>query len=324
MHARLICRSPLVDDQRGVTAVITALVLTVLMGFCGLAVDVGMWEVALRNMQGAADQAALAAATAYRNAGETIPMGDAATAADAAYATAMQSGYAAGAIAVEAYNNGSSCTNDGCVQVTITRNLRRYFTGIFSSAPVVANVTSVGTCNGCGNGSVAVTSNGGTPCVMALDTNGKGVITDTGGAVMSLQECNLYNNAPTTDATIINNNGAIEGCSITNSCGSKAFLVQPNNPGGIDVPVITGAAPAPDPYAGLKAPTVALSCIATFPANPVPSGTYCPGTINNTKVTFAAGAVIVLKSNGSGAGLLSKGNATLSCSGCTLYRSEER
>ena len=50
-----------VADRRGVTAVITAIALATLIGFCGLAVDVVMWEVNQRDLQGAADQAALAA-----------------------------------------------------------------------------------------------------------------------------------------------------------------------------------------------------------------------------------------------------------------------
>ena len=63
-----------VADRRGVTAVITAIALATLVGFCGLAVDVVMWEVNQRAMQGAADQAALAAATAFQNAGETVAL----------------------------------------------------------------------------------------------------------------------------------------------------------------------------------------------------------------------------------------------------------
>ena len=35
----------LTADRRGVTAVITAIALATLIGFCGLAVDVVMWEV---------------------------------------------------------------------------------------------------------------------------------------------------------------------------------------------------------------------------------------------------------------------------------------
>src|SRR5437660_9589305 len=100
-------------DQRGVSAIITAIALTTLAGFCGLAVDVVMWEVNQRTIQGVADQAALAAATAYRNAGETEALGTSATAQNAAYATAIRNGFAASSVTVAAFNNGSSCTNNG-------------------------------------------------------------------------------------------------------------------------------------------------------------------------------------------------------------------
>jgi Flp pilus assembly protein TadG len=246
----------LAADERGVAGIVTAIAATMLMGFCGLAVDVIMWEVNQRSLQGAADQAALAAATAYRYAaGETLAMGDSATAKNGAYATAIRSGYPAASVTLAAYNNGSSCTNDGCLQVAITQQQQRYFTAIFSTEAVNASASAVGTCNGCGTGSSIVSSSGGAACVMALDTSGKGVFTDNGGAVLSLIHCNLYNNSPNTDATVLNGGGLIEGCSATNACGSQAFLAQPDIPSGyIDVPIVTNAEPAPDPYASLTPP----------------------------------------------------------------------
>ena len=111
----------LAADRRGVAGIVTAIAATMLMGFCGLAVDVIMWEVNQRSLQGAADQATLAAAIAFRNAGETGPMGDSATAKNGAYATAIRSGYPAASVTPAAYNNGTSCTNDGCLKVTITQ-----------------------------------------------------------------------------------------------------------------------------------------------------------------------------------------------------------
>ena len=310
-------RRRLFEDERGVTAMITALTLVVLMGFCGLAIDAVMWEVSVRVQQGAADEAALAAATAFRSAGQTTALGDSTAAKNAAYATAIRSGYSPSAVTVAAYNNGGSCTNDGCLLVTISAQQPTYFTGIFMKKGPIASASAVGSCNGCGNGAYAVTSNGGTACVMALDSSGKGVVTASGGAILSLNKCNLYNNAANTDATIVSNNGTIEGCSPTNSCGSLAFLAQPNVPvGTIDVPVTTGSAPAADPYASLSPPTVSAPCKTSFGANPVPSGTYCPGTINNMNVTFAPGSVIVITGNG---GLRTQGNSTLACTGCTLY-----
>ena len=319
-------------DQRGVSGIVAAIAATVLLGFCGLAVDVVMWQVNQRTMQGAADQAALAAGTAYRNAGETTALGDTPSAQNAAYATAIRSGYPSASVTVVAYNNGTSCTNDGCLKVTITQQQPRYFTAIFSHDAVNVSTSAVGTCSGCGNGSYAVGSNGGDPCVMALDTSGKGVITDTGGGTLNLSSCNLYNNAPNTDATIVNNNGVIEGCSSTTisaSCSARAFLAQPNNPGGIDIPVVNNASPAPDPYAGLTPPTVVAPCIKDFNAYAVPpgsktnfvnvpSGTYCPGNINGNTLSFADGAVIVINQN-NGLDTHGNNNSSITGNGVTLY-----
>lgn len=52
----------LAADQSAFSAVLTALALTMLMGFVGLAIDVGMWQWTQRDMQEAADHAAFAAA----------------------------------------------------------------------------------------------------------------------------------------------------------------------------------------------------------------------------------------------------------------------
>jgi hypothetical protein len=52
----------LLVDRRGFSAVLTGLMLTMLVGFVGLAVDVGVWQWLQRDMQEAADHAAYAAA----------------------------------------------------------------------------------------------------------------------------------------------------------------------------------------------------------------------------------------------------------------------
>ena len=102
-------------DQRGVAGIVTALALTALLGFSGLAIDVVMWESNQRAMQGAADQAALGAATAFRNANETGALGDSTTAQNAAYATVIQAGYPVSAVTLAPFNNGSS-TDDSCIR----------------------------------------------------------------------------------------------------------------------------------------------------------------------------------------------------------------
>ncbi len=309
-------------DARGVSGIVTAMALTALMGFSGLAIDVVMWETNQRSMQGAADQAALAAATAYRSANETGALGDSTTAWNAAYATANQSGYTTG-VTLAAFNNGGTCTNNGCLQVTITQQQQRYFTGVFLTSTVNVSVSAVGTCNGCGNGSFNSASNGGDACVMALDPGGSGVgtITASGTPVLSLSKCNLYNNSPNTSATILNGGAVIEGCTATNACGSKAFLAQPDIPGGnIDIPIVTSASPAPDPYSSLVAPTVASgSChgggaLPALSSTSTPGGTYC-APANNAAVALSPGVYSII----GGFDLAGSSGTNITGTGVTLY-----
>ena len=291
-----------------------AIAATVLLGFCGLAVDVVMWQVQQRTMQGAADQAALAAATAYKNAGETVALGDSAAGLNGAYAAAhanTSSWDPAPTITVAAYNNGTSCTNHGCVKVTITQQQKRYFTGTFFHRRRQRKHKRGWYLQRLRHRPPAP-SGGGDACVMALDNSGSGVITASGNPTLSLINCNLYNNSPNTSATILNGGATIEGCSVTNACGSQAFLAQPTTPSGnIDIPITTSASPAPDPLAGLTPPTVAGSCSGNLSSTSTPGGTYCAPS-NNATVNLAPGTVIK-------GGFDLHGHTTITGTGVTLY-----
>ena len=59
----------LAADRRGVTAIVTGIALTVILGFARLAIDVAAWLNATRGMQAAADQAAYSAASAAGTSG---------------------------------------------------------------------------------------------------------------------------------------------------------------------------------------------------------------------------------------------------------------
>src|SRR5439155_9332037 len=117
---------------------------------------------------------------------------------------------------------------------------------------------------------------------------------------LSLNKCNLYNNSPNTSATVLNGGAVIEGCTAIDACGSKAFLAQPDVPSGnIDIPIITGAAPAPDPYANLTPPTVASFACNAHPSFPqlssasTPGGTYT-APANNDTVNLSPGTYNVV------------------------------
>lgn len=319
LHARLgAAARRLRADERGVSFIITAMAAVALIGFSGLAIDVVMWQVQQRSMQGAADQAAIAAGTAYKNdfATETGPMGTSTTALNAAYAAVIKAGYPVSAgcssppcVIVADYTSGATCAGDNCVAVTITETQPRYFTGIFIKNEVSASAGAVGAIAP-GTGSAA--------CIMALDKTGTGVVTSTGTATLNLTACSLYNSSNDPGATSVNNNASING-----SGGSGVFLAQASYTGGnIDIPVTTGVVPPPDPFAALPKPTVGACLAWPNPPTNIPSGTYCPnnsdldGSTNSVAISFAPGAIIVIDGS---KGLSTKGQVTISGTGVMLY-----
>src|SRR5215469_15565573 len=111
-------------DQNGVTAVVAALGATAIIGFTGLAIDVASWEVTLRKMQGAADQAAIAALTAANASGSTANCPS--TACTEAEAVAANYGFVNGQSSVTVTVNqpptqGSHTTRSAAVEVIISQ-----------------------------------------------------------------------------------------------------------------------------------------------------------------------------------------------------------
>ena len=106
----------LAEDRRGVTAIVTALALTVVLGAAGLAVDVAYWLNSTRGLQAGADQMAYSAASAAGQIGCTST-----TAIPQALAIGAARGYAKGATAT---TNGETTTaTDGTTTVAVTCTL---------------------------------------------------------------------------------------------------------------------------------------------------------------------------------------------------------
>jgi Flp pilus assembly protein TadG len=111
----------------GATAVVMGLGATAIIGITGLAIDVVSWEVNLRKVQGAADQAALAALTvANSNTG-----GNKTT---EAKAVAASDGFVDGQGNVTVTVNqppvqGSHTSNSSALEVVITQPQPLMFTG---------------------------------------------------------------------------------------------------------------------------------------------------------------------------------------------------
>src|SRR5438552_6442610 len=114
-------------DDRGQTLVVVALLLTMLLGFVGLAVDVAWYELNLIRMQRAADAAALA--------GVVYLPGNPTAANNAALAEATQNGYTNGAGGVSVVSQPDPINNK-MLGVTIQATVQTYFARIFGSPTI--------------------------------------------------------------------------------------------------------------------------------------------------------------------------------------------
>jgi hypothetical protein len=121
----------LAADRRGVTAIITGIALTVLLGFAGLAIDVAAWLNATRGLQAAADQAAYSAAGAAGI--NTCPNNNATT---QAMAIAASHGYVNGqndtTVSVTCGFDNTSFT------ITISQIQPMWFAALFLDGPPTA------------------------------------------------------------------------------------------------------------------------------------------------------------------------------------------
>ena len=177
-------------DAGGAIAVVTALALTVLIGVIGLAIDVASWQVTTRQMQGAADQAAIGAVLAYLAGGGDDPDGQAKGITANYGFTHGQSG-----VNVSVANVSPSPTGyDAAYTVTITQPQPQYFSSVFLSGITVGVTAEAATV---GNG----------PCVLSLNGSASGAVTVSGSGTLNLTNCDMDVNS-TSSSDAVDSGGA--------------------------------------------------------------------------------------------------------------------
>jgi Flp pilus assembly protein TadG len=257
-------------DRRGNYAVITALMAPVLIGSAGLATEGGLWMYVHQSLQGAADSAALSAATLY-SLNNSVSLDPQAQSVVASY------GYVVGTSGTTVTVNrpptsGSYSGNNQAIEVIVNTQQPRLLSSLFSTG----NVTLIGR-------AVALPGNNGTGCVLALDPAVSGAVTSKGSSGVNLTNCSMYDDsnsssaltnggAATIDALSVNVVGQISG-------GSGITTTQGTN---------VGISPIADPYANVVMPTPG-ACTAnnttyktTITINP---GVYCNGMQLNAGAT---------------------------------------
>jgi Flp pilus assembly protein TadG len=291
-------------DQKGVTAVVTALGATAIIGFAGLAIDVASWQVTLRKMQGAADQAALAALTVANAGGDKTTEAKAVTASDG-----FVDGQGKVTVGVnQPPSQGSHTTDSAALEVVISQPQSLMFTGLFLSTPPTVEARAV------------VLSATGSMCVMALDTSGKtaiGSVDLSGKTTVNMPNCDLYNDSPVATSTVLAGSSSLSARNIFLSGGySDAGGATMTASGSLRTYTTAMA----DPYAGLTIPSypgctskeVKNNTIKTPSANLY---VYCGGISLNSGATLNLAAGTYILDQG---GLQVNGGATLKGTGVTI------
>lgn len=265
----------LARDRRGVTAIITGIALTVVLGFAGLAIDVAAWLGATRGMQAAADQAAYSAASAAGTNGCGVS-----SASTQALAIAAARGYTHGVsntdVTVTCNSSASTYT------VLITQVQPMWFANLFLSTAPTASARAV----------AQLASRVSDLCVLALDgTNVSAAIigSDSGAAgaigntTLNLR-CGIAVDSNSSTAMTVGGSASVSATNVylvgdmapPSGNGSLTTSPTPNN-------ILRHQPPVADPYLGRNF-SMPISCTNPVGSRPyeapngnLPAGTYCGG-----------------------------------------------
>ena len=296
---RLLAASPLgrgfARSEGGNVAVIFAVVLPMLVGGAGLGVETTYWYLARVNMQAAAD------AAAYSGAMDKRTGAAAASVIATATNTAAASGFdlATGAIEV----NTPPLTGAGgalAVEVILTAQAQRFFTGMFTNSPVPLRARAV-----------ARYTNAGDACVLALNTTKSKAALFSGSTNLTLDGCSVMANSNAIDAitaqgsALISTKCLISGGGVSITAGVTMECGAP----------VTKASPVADPFKDLPVPTPTGACLSDAPAVLAP-GRYCAGMSLKNTVSLGPGVYYV-----SGGDFQVNALANVSGTGVTIYLS---
>jgi Flp pilus assembly protein TadG len=297
----------LAEDRNGASAIVIAVSMTVLMGFAGLAVDVGFWYRDARVAQGAADSAA------YSGAIDAAAGDSASGVTSTAKAIAAQYGFVDGQghVTVTVHQppaSGPNTSTTGAVEVIVQQSETQFFSGLFMSSPGIS-ARAVGIPAAPAKFCVLALNNG------AATTNGAADVNISNGVTIDTSHCGIQVNASGADALYITG-GAHLLAQTLSIVGNYAT----SNGGSVTVSgVLSTSAPAGlDPYAAVTMPTAGTCAannsysIGTYTLSP---GTYCNGLSfsNGTHATLSAGVYVI-----SGGSFSVVGGSTVTGTGVTI------
>ena len=213
-------------DQRGQTLILVALSLPILLGFIGLATDVGLLFMDKRQIQTAADSAAIAGAL-------NLNYGSYVTAAkDASAANGYTDGSGGVTVTVNdppQWASSNYVGQTGYVEATVSKSESTIFLSLFGHSSVTVTARAVATNQASGSG-----------CLYAVGNSGT-VFTDNGGgnAQLSAPNCGLVVDSD----MVLNGNTKLSFGSI----GVVGTYTKHGGSGTVTPTPVAGIAPESDP-----------------------------------------------------------------------------
>lgn len=263
---------------------------------CGVSfgVETGYWYYRQASLQGAADAAAYAAGIEARAGSTTNTILSAATAA------ATANGYSStnGTITVTGpYVSGSGWA----VRVAIVRTEKRYFSQLFTHAPISSGARATASYTTAANA-----------CVLALDKSASKAVLFSGGSSLSLAGCDVMSNSIASDSVTAQGSASVTTPCIMSS-GGVSLSANVTMTGCSSA--MTQLPLAADPYAGTQTPQNPGNC-KPGNGNNLQPGCYSGMNLSGN-VTLASGVYYVtgdIKIN-------ANANVTSASGGVTIYLS---
>lgn len=266
------------EGEAGALAPVAALLMVVLLGFAGLGIEVALWQLERRALQGAADAAAASAAHALID-GQSV--------ADQARAVAATFGYTDGVDGVTVEVNvpptrGSKAGNASAVEVIVRRDRPPLLAAFFLDAPVTLGGRAVASVEGASSGF----------CVLVMEVTAQSTQVH-GASTINLPNCGLAVNSANAQAVIVTGSASITATHVSIVGNYRTTGVARITTTVAPAPA-TGQAPLEDPYADVQIPAFAGCNHNSYHLGSNLKATLYPGVYcNGLRVDNAAEATLM-------------------------------
>jgi len=297
-------------DRRGNALVIAGAALPMVVGAAGLATDTIQWTLWKRQLQRAADSAAIAGVYERESTNGGTSTVDSTVTHDLTlnlhtfYGLTTGHANCNGTCVVE-FPPDSGVETDH-VKVTIALQQRLPFSSFFLSTPPTITATAI----------AASIPAGGDACIEALDTTSATGVTFSGNAAVEMPDCDIFSNTSGTNSAIGRGSAAVNA----NSVGGVGGIQQSNN---FTVNAYRPYSPAlADPYSTVNPDPSDMHCTSDALTATTNFGALATGTNCFSSLSVAPNQTLNIPASYSGPIYINGGGVdfkgTFSCASCTI------